>query len=71
MILLAVCLGPEHFTLFDASVGEGVMFFGKIELLVFVLTDHIKNKIIEPLNDLVHCVKTGINLVVDRAANKG
>lgn len=63
--------GVDDFTAFRASIGEALVFFGKIELFVFVRTFHIEQGSVRPLNDAVKCVKTGINLFVDRAPNKG
>lgn len=61
--------GLEEFTAFTSFIGES--FFGRIELFVFVSTDLIKAGKVQALFDLVKGVKTGINLGVDRAPNKG
>lgn len=64
-------IGVGEFTAFRASIGEALVFFGTIELFVFIRTFHIEDGSVRPLNDSVKCVKTGINLFVDRAPNKG
>ncbi len=68
---MCIFLGVKSFTPFHASVGEGMVFFGKIELFVFVRSNHLKSGMIEPLVDSVKCVKTGMSYGVDRAPNKG
>lgn len=47
------------------------MFHGKIELLIFVRTIDLESGLVQPLSDYVKSVKTGVNLMVDRAPNKG
>lgn len=64
-------LGLERFTAFRSSIGEGLVFFGQIELFVFVRTSDLKDGFVKPLNDWVNNVKTGINLGLDKAPNKG
>lgn len=38
---------------------------------MFVRTVHLKDGLVKPLNDMINNVKTGVNLVVSSAANKG
>lgn len=62
--------GLDDFHAFSTYVGEEVVF-GKIQLLVFVRSTHIEDGLVKPLNNCVSCIKTGVNLVVSNAANKG
>ncbi len=63
--------GKNEFTAFSASIGEALVVFGEIGLFAFVRATHIKNGLIKPLTDCINVVKTGVNLVIDRAPNKG
>lgn len=64
------CLGLETFTAFRASIGE-TQIFGQIEVIVLVRTADLKSGLVKPLNDWVNNVKTGVNLFLDKAPNKG
>lgn len=66
-----MCAGIEEFTVYRSSIGENLTFFGRIELLVFVRTKYIETGIVKPLDDSVRNVKTGVNLGIDNAPNKG
>lgn len=68
---MAVLLGLDDFTAFKVSLGEALVFFGKIELWVFVRRTQLDNGLVKPLNDWVSGVKTGVNLLIQNAANKG
>lgn len=57
--------------MYRSSIGENLTFFGRIELLVFVRTSHIETGVVKPLDDSVSNVKTGVNLGIDNAPNKG
>lgn len=65
--------GSKNFTAFSTSIGESLVFFGRIELLVFVRTLHLKAGSITPLlhHSVNNTVRTGTNLGVVCAPNKG
>ncbi len=65
-------LGLQDFTAFRTSIGEELVFFGRIELFVFVRSALLEDGVIKPLKRTINNVKTGINLgVVGTAPNKG